>query len=260
MHKMVNPKPTIEPVYYYLNKEWYQGDMPTFYDSKSWPITSYLKENYPKIRDEIVAYYARNSDSIQANFTPYNYSEKGWKTINLYTYGLRYKKHCIAFPVLDSVVKNIPGMTMAQIAILEPGVRVKAHLGDTNAIVRNHMGISIPGILPELGLRVGQTEICWEEGEVFSFCIVHRHNAWNYTKKYRIVLIVDVIHPSYAEKKSSVCAESLALIAMKALATRITILKKSPRSLSRFIQIVLSIPIRCRLFFSRMSNMNDDLA
>jgi hypothetical protein len=239
-----------EKVYYYLSNVWYKGGMPTFYQSDSWELTSLLKANYPKIKEEIEAYYAQNSDEMPSNFTPYDYREKGWKTLNLYTYGLRYKANCKRFPVLDSVVRKIPGMTMTQIAVLEPGVRIKAHLGDTNSIIRNHMGISIPGKLPDIGLRVGQTEVCWEEGEVFSFCIVHRHYAWNYTTSYRIALIVDIIHPDFADRIAAVCAESLALIAMKFVATKFKFLKNLPRPVTRFLQLCLSIPVKIWLWIS----------
>ena len=247
---MVKTNPINEPVYFYLSNEWYKGNMPTFYESENWELTTFLKENYSKLKDEIVGFYSSRGDEMQSNFTPYNYSEKGWKTLNLYTYGLRYKENCKKFPILDSVVRQIPGLTMAQIAVLEPGVRIKAHLGDTNAIIRNHMGISIPGELPDLGLRVGQQEICWEEGEVFSFCIVHRHYAWNYTKSYRVALIVDVIHPDFEEKIAEVCAESLALISMKFVATKMPFLKDLPKPLTRFMQKCISIPFRFKLFLS----------
>lgn len=124
-----------------------------FYDSSKWELTKLLKDNYAEIKEEILGYYGSSPSSLKSNFTPYDYEEKGWKTVNLYTYGYRYSDHCKQFPFLDSIVKQIPGMTMCQIAVLEPGVRVKAHLGDTNAIIRNHIGITVPGKLPELGLK-----------------------------------------------------------------------------------------------------------
>lgn len=247
---MIDTPKVSEPVYFYLSNEWYKGEMPTFYDSENWGLTNLLKDNYAEIKKEIMAFYTRKGEELQANFTPYNYSEKGWKTLNLYTYGMRYKDNCKKFPVLDSIVRKIPGMTMTQIAVLEPGVRVKAHLGDTNAIIRNHMGISIPGKLPELGLRVAQRDRCWEEGEVFSFCIVHRHYAWNYATSYRIALIVDVIHPNYAHKIAQVCSESLALISMKFVATKLPFLKNLPRPITRFVQKCLSIPFRIKLWMA----------
>ena len=44
---------------------------------------------------------------IKANFTPYAYEEKGWRTINLYSYFLRYEDNCKKFPVVDSVVREL---------------------------------------------------------------------------------------------------------------------------------------------------------
>ena len=248
---VINTPAVNEPVYYYLSNRWYGGSMPVFYDSSKWELTKLLKDNYAEIKKEILDYYGSTPSSLKSNFTPYDYAEEGWKTVNLYTYGYRYTEHCKQFPLLDSIVRKISGMTMCQIAVLEPGVRVKAHLGDTNAIIRNHIGISVPGSLPELGLKAGHTPICWEEGEVFSFCIVHRHFAWNYTKEPRIVLIVDVMHPEFIDQKDVICGESMALIAMKFMATRIPILKKVPRPIKRTFQRIFGLAFRFRTWLQR---------
>ncbi|MCF8275734.1 MAG: aspartyl/asparaginyl beta-hydroxylase domain-containing protein [Flavobacteriales bacterium] len=246
---MTQPPTVSEPLYFYLDNTWYKGKMPAFYDAENWEMNKLLEQHYPDLKAEIMTYFGENKDAIRSNFTPYDYHEKGWKTINLYTYGLRYSKICEQFPVLDSVTRQIPGMTMVQIAILEPHVRVKAHLGDTNAIIRTHLGISIPGKYPELGLRVGQQEVCWEDGKTFSFCIVHRHYAWNNSAGYRIALIVDVIHPDYKDRIAEVCSQSLALISMKFVATKFPVLKNMPRSLTRILQKLLALPVRLILFF-----------
>jgi aspartyl/asparaginyl beta-hydroxylase (cupin superfamily) len=248
---MIQTRSINEPVYYYLSNRWYGGKMPVFYDSSKWELTHYLKHHYEEIKEEILNYYGSDPETLQANFTPYNYSEKGWKTINLYTYGHRYPDSCKQFPVLDSIVRKIPNMTMCQIAVLEPGIRVKAHLGDTNAIIRNHLGIVVPAGLPEVGLRAGKTDQPWVEGEVFSFCIVHRHYAWNYADSARIVLIVDVMHPDYADQQHRICAEAMALIAMKFVTTRIPILKKVPRPIKRTFQRILGVGFRLRTWIQR---------
>ena len=248
---MINTPTINEQVYYYLSNRWYGGKMPVFYDSSKWDLTEYLKSHFTEIKEEILRYYGSDPESLKSNFTPYNYSENGWKTVNLYTYGYRYNDHCKEFPVLDSIVRNIPNMTMCQIAVLEPGVRVKANLGDTNAIIRNHMGIVVPGSLPEIGLRAGNIDQAWGEGEVFSFCIVHRHYAWNYTDKPRIVLIVDAMHPEFVEQKDQICAEAMALIAMKFVTTRIPILKKVPRPIKRTFQRILGLGFRFRTWLQR---------
>ena len=172
------------------------------------PGTRILKNNYPAIKKEILEYYKHHSQEIKPNFTPYGYEEKGWKTVNLYSYFLKYPSVCAKFPVINEVVNSIPGMCLTQIAILDPQTRIKAHLGDTNAIVRSHLGIVIPGSLPQLGLRIRSEERCWEEGEVFSFCIVNRHCAWNLTDHYRIILMVDVIKPEFYEQRYKIAGRT----------------------------------------------------
>lgn len=243
-----------EKPYYNISQEWYKGIMPYFYDEKKLASTKVLKDNYNIIKKEILAYYDQHSSEINPNFTPYGYEEKGWQTVNLISYFFEYKKHSKHFPETMKALRQIPGLSMAQIAILQPGTRIKAHLGDTNAIVRNHLGIVIPGELPDLGIRIGNIDKCWEEGEVFSFCIVHRHYAWNYTDKKRIAFIVDFVRDEYHSKQHWIAARTLSVIAQKHIATKIPILKKIPVFMSRFINffggIFFWLVLKIKMFFN----------
>ena len=159
-----------DSVYYYISDGWYKGDAPNFYAEDEFSTGAVLEKNFLVIKNEILQFYQQHKDEIKANFTPYNYIESGWKTINLYSYFLKYPKACSHFPNLDAIVNTIPGMCLAQIAVLEPNTRIKAHIGDTDAIVRTHMGIRIPGEYPDLGLRIRNEERGWQEGKTFSFC------------------------------------------------------------------------------------------
>lgn len=219
-----------EPVFCYVTPGWYKGGEPCFYDVEDLPGTRLLRENYPAIRREVEAFYAARGQEIGANFTPYRYSEKGWRTINLYSYFLRYGDNCRKFPVIDSVVRQIPGMCLAQVAVLEPRTRVKAHFGDTNVLVRSHLGLVVPGDLPDIGIQVGRERRCWKEGEVLALQIAHRHRAWNLTDRHRIVLVVDTFRPEYLARRLEVAGDVLAAIATKYVATRFPILKKLPRA------------------------------
>lgn len=240
-----------EPVYYYITKEWYKGNQPCFYNEEDFPGTKILKDNYATIRQEILDFYQEKGDSIKVNFTPYGYKEEGWRTINLYSYFLRYSEHCKAFPKTDEIVRQIPGMCLAQVAVLKPHTRIKPHLGDTNAIARSHLGIRIPGKFPDLGLQIRNEGRGWQEGEVFTFCIVHRHLAWNYTNDYRIILMVDVIKDEYLHQKYKIAGNTLAVIAMKYLATKFPVLKKMPEPLTRAIHPAIGYLFRFRLFLQR---------
>jgi aspartyl/asparaginyl beta-hydroxylase (cupin superfamily) len=240
-----------EPVAYYVSRDWPKCRQPHYFDPAQFPGTKLLEENFEKIRAEILALYGQKPESFQPNFTPYAYAEEGWRTMNLYSYFLRYPGNCARLPVLDSIVRQIPGMSMAQVAVLRPRTRIKAHYGDTNGLVRSHLGILVPASLPDLGIRIHNEDHGWEEGKVFCICIAHRHYAWNHTDHHRIVLVVDVVRPDLFDRRYEVASNALAVITMKFFATRFPRLKRIPRPLARIIQALFAGAFRTRLWAQR---------
>lgn len=249
LHARAEQEP--EPIFYYVVPEWYKGSEPGFYDVEKLPGTKILREHYPEIRREVEAYYAAHGADIQANFTPYRYSEKGWRTVTLYSYFLRYEENCKKFPLIDSIVRQIPGMCLAQVAVLDPKTRIKAHFGDTNVIVRSHLGLIVPGTLPEIGFRVGREEKCWVEGDVLALQIARRHFAWNHTDRRRIVLVVDTFRPEYWDRRHEIAGNVLGAIATKYIATRFPVLKKVPKPLVIVTHRSLGLVFRFRLWLQR---------
>ncbi len=240
-----------EPLFFYITPEWYKGREPRFYDTAKLPWVKVLEDAYPELREEIERVFARGDDGAAANFTPYAYAEEGWRTVNLYSYFLRYDDACRRFPTVDRVVRQIPGMCLAQIAVLEPRTRIKAHMGDCNALIRTHLGLRVPGSLPEIGIRVGREEQAWQEGRCLAIQIAHRHYAWNQTDHRRLVLVVDVIRPEYADQRYAVAGRALAAIAMKWFATKFPVTKRLPRPVTRAIHAALAPVFRLRLFVQR---------
>lgn len=238
-------------VFCYVTRGWYKGTSPVFFDPAQLPGTKLLEENWPVIKEEIEAYYAAHSDRFEPNFTPYAYKEKGWRTINLYSYFLKYSRNCEKLPRTDEIVSRIPGMSMCQVAVIDPHTRIKAHFGDTDAIIRSHLGIRVPGKLPELGLRVRRQRVTWEEGKVFAFCIAHRHYAWNDTDEPRIALVVDTFKDEYMSRRYAIAGNTLAAIVTKAIATRFPITKKTPAFLVHALHRPLGLFFRLALFLQR---------
>jgi hypothetical protein len=224
-----------EPLYFYLTGNWYTGKMPNFFDVSEMESTKILESNYERMKAEILDFYEKDSESLKPNFTPYKYKEEGWRTINLCAVMLQYPEVIKKFPVVHSVVTQIPHMVTAQIAVLKPHTRVKAHFGDSNAIIRNHLGIVVPGKYPDLGFRNGSKEKCWEEGKVLAICIAHRHYVWNNTDHKRIILLVDTINPAYVKKKFYICAGMLAAATLKGITTKFPFTKKTPAFLVRLL-------------------------
>lgn len=240
-------QPAPEPLAFYISRKWPKTTQAPYPDVSEDPGAALLEENFDAIRSEVLQFFGENPEAFQANFTPYAYKEQGWRTINLYSYFLRNRENCARLPITDSIVRQIPDMSMAQVAVLNPQTRVKAHFGDTNGVLRMHMGIVVPAGLPNVGIRMQREDHPWEEGKVFAISISHRHFAWNDTDHHRIVLVVDRVRPEYSEQRFAVAANALAVIAMKYAATRLPAFKDLPSPLTTFIRSCLALAFRMRI-------------
>jgi len=253
--KGVNENIPVEDIYYYITPERYKGKMPTFFTDKEMPGMAILKKNYPQIKTELEDYFNGNSSNLKVNFIPHNYTSKGWKTMPLYSYCLKRNDNCKKLPFTAKIIESIPGMSTAIVSVLEPGSTIKPHIGDTNAIARIHLGIKIPGGLPELGIRIGTTELTWKEGETFAFTVLKPHKAWNLTKERRIALLVDVVHEQYRNRRLMISGNVLAGFGMKYIASRIPMLKKMPKPLTMVIYKTLGFLAYLRLLFQKITGI-----
>lgn len=241
-----------EPIYFNLYGNWYKGTLPPFMPLEGDIIAKILEDNYLVIKDEILSFYAKDSGLFDPMYVPHNYHNPDWKVFNFYGFTIKNRENIEKFPQLNSVLQQIPNMVGAQISVLKPHTRIKAHISGSNALIRYHLGILIPGKHPHLGIRVKTVEKAWEEGKVLAFTESHRHYAWNYTDLHRIVLLVDVIRPNYAKRKNYICAASLAIITMKMFATKFPSTKKIPIPITKAIFNTLTIPLYF-LFFLQNS-------
>lgn len=77
-------------------------------------------------------------------------------------------------------------------SVLEPGSRIAAHTGITNARLIAHFPLIVPD---DCGLRVGGEARRWEPGKALVFDDMTEHEAWNNSDRIRVVLIVDLWRP-----------------------------------------------------------------
>lgn len=232
--------PAREP-FYYITGEWYKGNLPAFFAADEFPMTRLLEKNSKLIIDEIKNFYAQDRDKLATNFVPYNVDATGWKTMVLYSYGIVNKQFLRYLPQTWNLLKDYPGLSLVMVSVLNPGVRLKAHFGDTDAIIRNHLGVEIPAGPPVTGIRIRNVTRGWQVGKVLSFCVLNRHYAWNFSDKPRIVLIVDFIRPEFLARQKEIQGKVLAAEGMKWIATRIPVLKKIPRRLTLMLLDILGV-------------------
>ena len=204
----------------------YNGNEPAFYDAQQLPWVAVLESNWEIMRNELLALMEVKPQRLQPYFInkEMSFPPKQWKTMGLYFWKFAMHKNCKRCPQTVAILKTIPGLTSFSLSVLEAGSNINPHQGDTDAIYRCHVGISIPEGLPNCGFQVGKEIRPWEEGKALPFCDAQTHTAWNHSNERRIVLILDVMRPEYIDRQNSVCAHVLASSFLQMLYQRFKVL------------------------------------
>lgn len=200
-----------------------------FYESKSFEWSTFLESNWQIIDREIAEYLERNEAEIKPYFNNSLVTKKNsWKTSAFFFWNWKIRKNMKQCPETMAIMRQIPGITSVSISILEPGVTIKPHHGDTNAIIRGHLGLKIPEGLPGCGFQVNEEKRAWTEGGLLLFNDSAKHSAWNHTNKRRYVLLFDVIRPEFLSKKYRISSLILSSLLMQATVQKLPFLKKLP--------------------------------
>ena len=174
----------MEKIFYsFVTRDGYQGNSPTYFDVQHFDWAKRVEDAYPVIRKELEDFLA-GGKKLWPYFDKDIVTKKnGWKTIPFMAWGVKFRKNRKAAPEVSKLIDGIPGCVSASFNQLDGDTEIVPHFGDTNAIARCHLGVIIPGDLPELGFRVQNEERNWEEGKLLMFCDAHEHTAWNKTEK-----------------------------------------------------------------------------
>jgi aspartyl/asparaginyl beta-hydroxylase (cupin superfamily) len=202
------------------NKLWYgssrrpfPGNEPWYFEVKNLPWAIELEKNWPNWCNEINNFIKEKDDKFISTAVFYGEIDKtkSWSALISLFWGLKVStelnKKC---PQLNKLVKQIPGLVSFSISRLNANSKIGEHEGDTNGIMRCHLGIEVPGAIPECGFKVNGESRSWENGKCLIFNDAYRHSAWNNTDKRRIIIIMDIIRPEFMEKKNLICASILA--------------------------------------------------
>ncbi|MEM9595587.1 MAG: aspartyl/asparaginyl beta-hydroxylase domain-containing protein [Acidobacteriota bacterium] len=198
-------------IWYQIQGGRYRGDEPFFYPPEDHPWVATLEAAAPMIREELTQLLDADHKSLQPYFSRAMAFPPGqWKTLGFFFWNLKLHSNCKRCPGITRLLESIPNLTAGSLSVLEPKSNINPHQGDTNAIIRAHLGLSIPAPLPDCGLQVGDEARSWEEGKMLLFCDAHNHTAWNHADRRRLVFIVDVMHPELADRTSEICSHVLA--------------------------------------------------
>lgn len=228
-----------EPWYRFF-KYPYHGKDPCLFDTKELPWITLIEDNANVIRAEMLEI----AEGQRQIMKPYRFHKPQsslyeWQTIPFLSWKYRHHRNCSYAPKTTAILESIPNLVSASLSSMAPGAAVGEHQGDTNAIVRNHLGIRIPDGLPKCGFRVCQEKRGWEEGKMLPFCDAKPHEAWNKTEQERIIMIIDVIRPEYANIENDVCATVIATQLLHMWDSYMPFHQRaSPKALQRLIQPV----------------------
>lgn len=216
-------------IWYASSGKWYHEEgEPVFFSPHdfSWAIA--IENHWTDIKPELEA-LIRDTDK---QFTSNSYVglTKGdsWSSYTFLFWKMRSRKERLTdkCPILANYLQQVPGLVSFSLSRLAPHTRVEAHRGDTNAVMRCHLGIEVPAGLPECGLQAGTEQQAWGEGKWLFFNDAFKHSAWNNTDKRRIVLIMDVIRPEFLHKERRICANIRARHFVLQMQNKVRIIKQ----------------------------------
>jgi aspartyl/asparaginyl beta-hydroxylase (cupin superfamily) len=210
-------------------KEEYNGNLDCFYSPDLFPELAPLKENWMRIRNEILEFEEKNGVLSGMNsMSPAETAGGAWSLIYLVSFLWKFHKNRSKFPVTCNITDQIPGCVFAGISILPPQTEIKPHFGDTNAIIRTHLGLIVPEEYPICAIKVGEEERGWKEGELLCFINVRKHSVWNRGVHRRYVLMFDFIPQILMDRKMEICSKALGSQSFIYLYKHISVFRKTP--------------------------------
>lgn len=191
----------------------YTADDPIFFNKNDFDWVSDMEKSYVEIMECLAPIFRDDFKDLLVNpETHIQFPPKLWKGFVFYFNGILFKKNLKQFPFLAKKLKSIPHLITASISVLEPGARLIPHTGSTNATMRVHLPLKIPGQYPDCGMSIEGQNISWKEGEIFIFCDMKMHSVQNLTSERRYILLMDVIRPEFVHLKKLVCVHTIARI------------------------------------------------
>jgi ornithine lipid ester-linked acyl 2-hydroxylase len=205
-----------------------------------------LETNYKTVLAELEEYLRKHQLQGHFNTTMVD-KPQSWKVRSLRVWGVEMydvQKH---FQKTMVLVNAVPGVINVGFNILEPNTKIKPHSGDTNAIIRNHMGLKIPASAPTCALKVKGEVQGWENGKVLSFIDAFQHEAWNSSNEIRIILLFDILKPEFLKSKSRICATILSSLYVQRIGNIWHGLYKMNRKMFRYILAPLVLFLECAI-------------
>jgi aspartyl/asparaginyl beta-hydroxylase (cupin superfamily) len=175
-----------------------------FYPLDEFPQFKILEQNYDTLLKELLQ--VKNGEQERKIkkenvFEPWveknlyeESNEEGWDVAPLMIGGTLIEERCSKFPTLFSFIQQLNGIMSVSYSLLKPGTHIVPHKGYddySERVLRFHMGMIVPE--GDIAIRVDREIKKWEVGKSFIFDDFLIHEAWNFSDKDRVVLIIDFL-------------------------------------------------------------------
>ncbi len=156
-----------------------------------------LERGWEAIRDEALRVRAEQS-GFRVNNQDNAPHRGAWNISRIKSVGGISPAERARWPVTSAVLDSLPRLgKMAMVSALNPGCHITPHCGPWNANLTIHLPLVVPP--GDCALRVGDEARRWEEGRCLVFDDSFEHEAWNRGGYTRMILLVDIWHPSLSE-------------------------------------------------------------
>jgi ornithine lipid ester-linked acyl 2-hydroxylase len=233
------------------NKQ-YAGNEPFLYPASEIDIAVALEQYYTSLLEELkILWQTKNGgkDDLFGDYASYDdkqFPPNSWKKMVIKVWGIKNKSIYKKFPVTSSLVERFPNVTSCYVTRTSAHSIIRPHCGETNAIIRIHLGLKVPEVDAGLcGMQIGSQTVAWKNGKAFAFLDAHSHHVWNNSDHDRYVVIADVLRPEFTGRKNFICSRIIVGQLFFSIATRFNThhLHKVPNRLLDGITWLLYLPI-----------------
>ena len=174
-------------------------------ESKSWhDQRSFTRDILEKNADKIISDYKLIVSSIETHPDNSSLTSRG-KWDGLFFSGINGWDHenLRKCPNIAKVLKKLPicqNFGFAMLSVTEANTMITPHCGSSNLRLRNHLGVYIPEP-NSVRIRVGDEWRNWEQGKTIAFDDSFEHEVIHDGKKSRVILSIDIWHPSLTKEE-----------------------------------------------------------
>jgi aspartate beta-hydroxylase len=211
--------PRQQPTFFYF------PDLPTpaYFDRALFPWIPELEARTDDIRRELLALLPSDrgrervftSDELEQHNLRGLDVPPSWNGYYFYRHGARRDDNCAACPVTAAALDKLPLARIREhgpevlYSVFTPGTHLLPHRGVTNTRLVSHLPLLVP---EDCALNVGGEHHYWQEGRVVVFDDTFEHEAWNHSRKTRVVMIYDIWNPYLTEAERAAVSDLVAAI------------------------------------------------